>query len=131
LFYECFFGVDKTICVCVPVGSVNSYKTAEGWKEFTNIFECTTCIPVGIDENLFDNISIFPNPTSGDLRIESGELKIESVEIYDIYGRILSSNHLITSSSHHLINISHLSAGVYFMKINTEKGQVFRKVLKE
>jgi len=80
---------------------------------------------------LFGSISIFPNPTSENLRIESGELKIESVEIYDIYGRKLSSCHLIISSSHHHINISHLSAGVYFVKIITEKGQVFRKVLKE
>ena len=32
-----FSGVDKTIPVYVPAGSVEAYKAAEGWSEFTNI----------------------------------------------------------------------------------------------
>ena len=32
-----FYGVDKSIPVYVPAGSVEAYKVAEGWSEFTNI----------------------------------------------------------------------------------------------
>ena len=70
---------------------------------------------------------IYPNPTTGELRIENGEfgirnyeLGIMNVEIFDIYGRKQSSHHLITSSSNHLINISHLPAGIYFITIANE-----------
>jgi len=36
-----------------------------------------------------ENITLHPNPTTGELRIENGELRIKSVEVYDVYGRKL------------------------------------------
>jgi len=86
---------------------------------------------VGVLENEMGNISIYPNPTTGELTIKNGKLTIDEVNIFDIYGKNVLSNHLITSSSNHLINISHLSAGIYFIKIRTEVGEVIKKVLKE
>jgi hypothetical protein len=86
---------------------------------------------VGVLENEIGNIGIYPNPTTGELRIENGEWKIDEVNIFDIYGKNVLSNHFITSSPHHLINIAHLSAGVYFVKIRTEVGEVIKKVVKE
>jgi hypothetical protein len=87
---------------------------------------------VGIEENrAVSNISIYPNPTTGELTITNYELGITGVEIFDIYGRSLLSHHHISSSSHHLINISHLPTGMYFVKIRTAAGETVRKVLKE
>jgi len=105
--------------------------------------------PLSIDEaaQALEAIEVYPNPTTGELRIENGKLRIENVEVFDVYGRKVSSHHLITSSSHHLItsssnhlitsssnhliNISHLPAGTYFVKIMTEQGEVVRKVVKQ
>ncbi len=36
-YSECFYEVNKSIPVYVPANSVNAYKNAEGWKDFTNI----------------------------------------------------------------------------------------------
>ena len=87
--------------------------------------------PLGIDEFGMTNyeLRVYPNPTTGELRITNYELEITDIEIYDIYGRKLSShhlipsssNHLIASSSHHLINISHLPEGIYFVKLISQK----------
>ena len=63
---------------------------------------------------------------------------MNNIEIFDIYGKkcqitnLISqaSNHLITSSSNHLINISHLQAGIYFVKITTAKGVITQKIVK-
>ena len=90
----------------------------------------------GVDDevgrgSLYEKITLVPNPTTGELKIENGELKIENVEVFDVYGRKLLSNHLITSSSNHLINISHLHSGIYFVKITTEAGEVVKKVVKQ
>ena len=68
---------------------------------------------------------IYPNPTTGELRITNYELGPElnsgtDIEIYDIYGRKLSSHHLIPSSTNHLINISHLPAGIYLIKAGND-----------
>ena len=86
---------------------------------------------VGIETAEIDGINIYPNPTDGQLIIENGQLRIENVEIFDIYGRNLSSHHLITSSPHHQIDISHLSAGTYFIRIQTENGVVMKRVVKQ
>ena len=82
---------------------------------------------VGVDEHRLSNITLHPNPTTGELTITNYELGITSVEIYDIYGRKISSHHLILSSSYHLINISHLPAGIYFLKIGNETVKVVKQ----
>jgi len=94
--------------------------------------------PLSIDEAAqgLEAIEVYPNPTTGELRMENGALnliqgRIENVEVFDVYGRKVSSHHLITSSSNHLINISHLPVGTYFVKIMTEQGEVVRKVVKQ
>jgi M6 family metalloprotease-like protein len=88
-------------------------------------------INLGInDAHNEQNIVIYPNPTMGQLTIRNYELGITDVEIFDVYGRKLSSNHHIISSSHQKIDISHLSAGIYFVKVKTETGEVTQKVIK-
>jgi hypothetical protein len=62
------------------------------------------------------------------LRIENGELRIENVEIFDMYGRKLP---LQNGEGWGEVNISHLPAGIYFLKIETEKGTVMKKVVKK
>jgi len=74
-------------------------------------------------------ISVFPNPTKGELRMENGKLRMDNVQIFDIFGKqllILNSQFSILNS----IDISHLPAGTYFVQITTEKGVVTKKVVK-
>ncbi|MCL2289989.1 MAG: S8 family peptidase [Bacteroidetes bacterium] len=83
------------------------------------------------EKNALENVTIYPNPTTGELQVTSYELQIESIEILDVYGRKLSSNHLITSSSHHKIDLSYLNSGIYFVKVATNHGEVVKKVVKQ
>jgi len=83
--------------------------------------------PLGIEELGITNyeLLIYPNPTNGVLNliqdlVTSDALHVSNVEVFDIYGRKLSSNHLIPSPSNHLINISHLPAGIYFVRIDNK-----------
>ena len=85
---------------------------------------------VKVKDNTLSDITVYPNPTTGKLIINNEQLIINNVDIFDVYGRNLLSHHLIPSSSHHLINMSHLPAGIYFVKITTEKGIVTQKVVK-
>jgi hypothetical protein len=50
------------------------------------------------------------------------------VEVFDISGRRILHSPLSILNS---IDISHLPAGLYFVKIITESGEVVRKVVKE
>ena len=84
---------------------------------------------VSVKENmLVSEITIFPNPTSGELKIESNGLRIENVVIYDAFGKIQKIENRKVKN---IIDISLLSAGLYFVRISTEIGEAVRKVVKE
>jgi len=93
--------------------------------------ECALCNGNKINDNLQQQITLYPNPTTGELRIENGELRIDNVDMFDVYGRklYLSTRPLVHSSTVN-IDISHLQNGVYFVKIYTEAGVVTKKVIK-
>jgi hypothetical protein len=74
---------------------------------------------------------VYPNPTTGELTVCGERYAVCGIEVFDVYGRNVSYNHHIITSSHHLINISALSAGVYFLKIDTEKGTITKKIIKD
>jgi len=81
-------------------------------------------------KQLNDNIIIYPNPTMGKLRITNYELLITNIEIFDVFGRSVGATLPIAQNPEINLNISHLPAGVYFMKIITNNGIVMKKVLK-
>jgi M6 family metalloprotease-like protein len=86
---------------------------------------------LGINDTEKDqNIKIYPNPTTGELQVTSNELQVTNIEIFDVFGKNVSSHHLIPSSSHQ-IDISHLASGIYMIAIQTDKGIIHKKVVKE
>jgi hypothetical protein len=92
--------------------------------------ELTVIEDTGIPESTLPNINIYPNPTTGELKIESGELRIEAIEIFDISGRTQKAE-CKNQKGKILMDISELPAGVYFLRIKTEQGEVVKKVMKE
>ncbi|MCL2246215.1 MAG: leucine-rich repeat protein, partial [Lentimicrobiaceae bacterium] len=85
-----------------------------------------------VETRLTAPLQVYPNPTTGEIRIENYELGIEGVEVFDVYGRKQTSHHASPHTSHSssLIDISHCSAGTYFLRITTKKGIVTKKIVK-
>ena len=94
-------------------------------------------------ENSDNDILIYPNPTTGELTINNGQLTINNVAIFDVYGRkvlgkspsvipnaVRNPEHYEQQADGVVINISNLSTGIYFLRIETEKGMMMRKVIK-
>jgi len=70
---------------------------------------------------------IYPNPARDELRIKNYELREGEIEIFDVTGRKQKSE-IVNRKSEIVINISHLPAGVYFVRIEKE---VVGKFVKE
>jgi hypothetical protein len=99
-------------------------------------------VPVGIVSITNYELRIYPNPTTGELTVAmSGErYAICDIAIYDIYGSKVEISHfacndIIPNEAQRneeslTINISHLSCGIYFLKIDTEQGTVVKKLIK-
>ncbi len=88
-------------------------------------------IEVKFPDNPQIKLSVFPNPTTGELIIKNENLNIgfKTVAIYNIYGTLLSSftpvyNEIQGKEGFIKINISHLQSGIYIVYVMTEKGIV-------
>ena len=82
-----------------------------------------------IDIETNDNVSVYPNPVNDRLYIEA-ETEIEEVVIYDVYGRVQNLRNLETQKLRNSIDLSNLKSGIYFVKINTEKGNIVKRIIK-
>jgi subtilisin family serine protease len=84
---------------------------------------------IGVNENnLNEGISIYPNPTTGELQVTSDKLPVTNIEIYDVYGRKCHASRVTCHENK--IDISSLSAGIYFIKIHTETDIHTHKIIK-
>jgi uncharacterized repeat protein (TIGR02543 family) len=82
---------------------------------------------VGISEIESAGLKIYPNPTKDELRIESGNLAIKQIEVVDLSGKVIYQFNELRNQ----INVSALSQGIYFVKLDTDKGTVTQKFVKE
>jgi len=86
--------------------------------------------------SLYENIKIHPNPTTGELTITYSPPAgawggINNVEVFDIYGKKYECTMARRHEGETLIDISHLSAGIYFIKVKTDAGEVVKKTVKQ
>ena len=77
-----------------------------------------------VDENMLNNIAIYPNPTTGIVNIEAEGLA--KVVVFDVTGREIKA-----LGAQSTIDISDLEAGVYFFSIETANGTAMKKLVKE
>jgi len=118
-----FTSTDWTVC-----NTDFSVQTNKEGFELTGNIMFRYLEPLGIDSQKSMQLKIYPNPTTGELKIESGELKIEHIDVYDVAGRKQLSTFNSQLSTE--IDISHLSAGIYFVKVMTEQGEITKKIIK-
>ncbi len=80
-----------------------------------------------IPAELKNNISVFPNPTTGIINIESIDIEAQKVEISDITGKIILTEEIKNNKKE--LNISNLQNGIYLINIYTEKGILYDKII--
>ena len=88
---------------------------------------------VGITEYDLENIiTLYPNPATNQVFVETrGSSSLQGVVIFDIMGKSHASRIIRNENGEMSINISHLSSGIYFVQLNTEKGILTKKLIKE
>jgi len=76
-------------------------------------------------------IQVFPNPTKDIIRIHNySDIHIGQINIYDISGRLLLSESNLQQPQN-IIHLTPLHAGIYFIRIFTDKGVVNKKIIKQ
>jgi len=81
---------------------------------------------LSVDEYTLTDFSVYPNPTTGILNIQS-KTTIVQIELYNLLGQLVKSN-----TNQNTINISSVDQGVYFIKVMDENGNIgSQKVVKK
>ena len=99
---------------------------------FDNI-SLTKCIANDVDQfDLSQNISIGPNPTSGELNVHIKNQENQStvqVQLYDVVGQLIFMSEK-TGNDIYRWNIDHLPQGTYFLRIDHLGKKYTRKIMK-
>lgn len=74
------------------------------------------------------SVVIYPNPVKDVINITAQSM-LASVELYDVQGRLLQASVVNTSPAQ--IDMAGRAAGVYFLKVTTDKGVNVEQVIKE
>ena len=117
-------------------GSVNpTFNVSQAgtyWVKVTNQYNCSVCDSINIlykDCDATENIiSIYPNPTTDNLTIETNFKEEHRLEIINLLGQAIYTTYIGRKS---MINTSNYASGLYFLKIYTDKEIVVRKFVKE
>ena len=91
--------------------------------------ECVKTLGESIEELSSSLINIYPNPVENELFLAT-EVRVEEIAIYDVYGRQTMSRQVNETTSQQVVEVADLEAGVYFVNIKTENGNVVKRFVK-
>ncbi len=84
--------------------------------------------PLSTDSFFSGNFTATPNPTSDILKITNNtNVSVNSIEVTDMNGRVVKQVKGMVDQ----INVAELNAGVYFLKIASDKGTGTTKIIKK
>ncbi len=118
-------GTDTTLQYGFQVVGVNANPDNE--TELGSVVVSAPLV-VGINDNALNQFSVYPNPSNENWTISSMDQRINTIQLFDIAGKMIG-NINVESNSYSMSTIG-LNSGVYFARINGEKGSKTMKLIK-
>jgi len=108
-----------------------------GWDQYyghgrINAFQALTNSTLSVNnlEEADNKIFIYPNPTDSEISISTiNDNVLSKIDIHDINGKMLKTFRINDKTSQN-VNISAFSSGVYFVTIQSNRGQTTKKIIK-
>jgi hypothetical protein len=116
-----------------PIGITTNTWVAEdpsGNKD-TCSFTVTVNLVIGVPEHAVDEISVYPNPTTGQMNVYlPAGCEGSHLQLFGIDGQMVADLGTATSSGKHEYDLSSLGHGMYFLRFEHPQFQIFRKIVK-
>ena len=88
------------------------------------IHNCT-----GIEDNILNSkVSVYPNPTSGVIYLDSKDIQITSVNLVNVLGENLKSFNINNSSDLISLSVSDIAYGSYILNVVTNEGTLHKSI---
>jgi hypothetical protein len=126
--------------ILIKIKSKGSLAQGDNVSKQANIyFDYNAPVATNIENTIFQTlsnpsfpqdatISLYPNPTQHTVNIKANNT-ITSVQLFDVQGRLLQTK--LVNENNIILDITTQSAGVYFIKVTTDKGIKVEKIVKE
>ncbi len=111
--------IDRNNAVYAIQGNRNPYIDHPEWVEYIwgNTISSCESISLGVSGTTKDEISVFPNPLSNQLMIESTSPLTATVVLFSIHGVIVKQ--MIAENTYNvMMDVSTLPSGMYLLKVN-------------
>ncbi len=70
-------------------------------------------------------VAVYPNPALKFFNITvSQNIKVKTISLFNVLGK-----RVLVTNKHNQISVEHLNQGMYFVVINTDKGQITKKII--
>lgn len=106
--------------------------------EYDNIMSCSFELVIdeflGVNEYSLNanSVKLYPNPTDDKVTIvNKSSIKINSATIIDANGRLIQKLTLNENNGEMTISLKSLPSGVYFIKLNSDKEEIIKSVIKK
>jgi hypothetical protein len=128
-YNECWTGLPNLTTICADdneLVALQNYLTSCG-VDIGSINFHGNCA-LGNEEFANDSIQIYPNPASFNVTINCN-INIKTIELIDVQGRILVSK--MVNENQVTLDVSDYAKGIYYVKVNTDKGIKIEKLVKK
>lgn len=89
------------------------------------------CLVTGLNENLADAVAIYPNPVQDFIHIDVTKYQIDKIEIYDSNAKLVKEFSIQNVNGIFKADIASLNAGTYFIRLVSDNGIAFKKIIKQ
>ncbi|MGB0861476.1 MAG: T9SS type A sorting domain-containing protein [Saprospiraceae bacterium] len=80
-----------------------------------------------IEQQEPSTISVFPNPTNNQITVTGTETELKTIKIYNVFGQEIIVEILEDNSNNIIIDMSNLSAGIYYVITKNNVNKVLRQ----
>ncbi|RED25098.1 putative secreted protein (Por secretion system target) [Flavobacterium cutihirudinis] len=122
-----FLGLTSLSCITVDDANYSNANWSN-IKESSTTYS-STCKQLGVDDNVLNKASLYPNPTKGELTISN--VSVEKANVYNTLGQLVKSFTLESANTTNTINLSGLPRGVYYVYLINQDAASAKKIIVE
>lgn len=78
-----------------------------------------------------NDVEMYPNPTEEKVTFSISKGTEADFRVYDVLGKLMIYQPNISITKKHVIDVSKLNKGIYFIRISSDKGSITKKLIKE
>lgn len=113
---------------CIKVDSPSFAGSSNVFFKDATASYSATC-SLGLEDSIFNKVIMYPNPTKGEVNINN--VSLEKASVYNSLGQLVKSFILNSANTDHIVNLSGLPKGVYYVYLINGDAASAKKVIVE